>query len=108
MDFENKIFRVADDSPMLKLGFKNFDSSKIGLTSDFQEKYRKHIKPWDDPGVASGESMRKPWDGHEEELFEDYKKVFYGGISEEEIKAMKLEKRANKSRNKKKSGEENK
>ncbi|MHC4758474.1 MAG: right-handed parallel beta-helix repeat-containing protein [Planctomycetota bacterium] len=39
VDIENNDFRLKKDSPMLKLGFKQIDTRKIGLTEDFPEKW---------------------------------------------------------------------
>jgi len=40
VDLENKDFRLKPNSPMFKLGFKQIDISKIGLTEDFPNRYR--------------------------------------------------------------------
>jgi parallel beta-helix repeat protein len=40
VDFQNKDFRLKSDSHMFKLGFKQIETDKIGLTNDFPEKYR--------------------------------------------------------------------
>jgi hypothetical protein len=39
-DLKNGNFRLKDESPMLKLGFKQIDIDKTGLTEDFPKKYR--------------------------------------------------------------------
>lgn len=40
VDFKNQDFRLKPNSPMFKLGFKQIDMSKIGLTDDFPNRYR--------------------------------------------------------------------
>ncbi|MHC4455961.1 MAG: right-handed parallel beta-helix repeat-containing protein [Planctomycetota bacterium] len=40
IDLKNKDFRLKDESPMFKLGFKQIDMSKIGLRDDFPERFR--------------------------------------------------------------------
>ncbi|MHC4657532.1 MAG: hypothetical protein ACYS91_21335, partial [Planctomycetota bacterium] len=40
VDLKNADFRLKPDSPMLKLGFKQIDMTKIGLRDDFPQRYR--------------------------------------------------------------------
>jgi parallel beta-helix repeat protein len=40
INFENNDFRLKPESPMFKLGFKQIDTSKIGLKDDFPERYK--------------------------------------------------------------------
>lgn len=40
VDMKNKDFRLRPESPAFKLGFKPIDTSEIGLTEDFPERYR--------------------------------------------------------------------
>jgi parallel beta-helix repeat protein len=40
VDLKNADFRLKPDSPMLKLGFKQIDTAKIGLRDDFPNRYR--------------------------------------------------------------------
>ncbi|MHC4842732.1 MAG: right-handed parallel beta-helix repeat-containing protein [Planctomycetota bacterium] len=39
VDLENNDFRLKNESPMLKLGFKQIDTSKIGLRDDFPKQW---------------------------------------------------------------------
>jgi len=41
VDLKNENFRLKDESPMLKLGFKQINRSKIGLNDNFPEKWLK-------------------------------------------------------------------
>jgi parallel beta-helix repeat protein len=41
VDFKNQDFRLKPESPMFKLGFKQIDTDRVGLTEDFPERYRK-------------------------------------------------------------------
>jgi len=43
VDLENGDFRLKPNSPALKLGIKQIDVTKIGLTEDFPERFRKAI-----------------------------------------------------------------
>jgi len=43
VDLENGDFRLKPNSPALKLGFKQIDVTKIGLTENFPERFRKGI-----------------------------------------------------------------
>ncbi len=40
VDPENKDYRVKPESPALKLGFKNFEMGKWGLTDEFPKMWR--------------------------------------------------------------------
>lgn len=40
VDLENGDFRLKPNSPMLKLGFRQIDMTKIGLRDDFPQRYR--------------------------------------------------------------------
>jgi hypothetical protein len=40
VDFQNKDFRLRPESPMFRMGFKQIEMDKIGLTEDFPERYR--------------------------------------------------------------------
>jgi hypothetical protein len=40
MDPENGDYRLRPESPVLKLGFENFDMDNFGLTTEFPEQWR--------------------------------------------------------------------